>query len=324
MIVDCAHYRDGVRQHEGPLDLAEAASCAREAADDFVWVGLHEPTAEELRKIGEQFNLHELAVEDAQHAHQRPKLEDYEDSFFSVLHTARYDDPREEVDFGEINLFVGPGYVIAVRHGEASELAGARRRLEERPELLRQGPASVVWAILDKVVDDYQPVADGIENDIEEVETDIFEKGSDATQRIYFLKREVIEFHRAVFPLLVPLEMLERGAYFEIGEQLQRYFRDVADHVRRVDEQVTAQRELLTSILGANLALLGVQQNTVVRAISAWAAIIAVPTFLASIWGMNFEHMPELGETWGYPMALAIMALAVLALHRFFRRIEWL
>jgi magnesium transporter len=324
VIVDCAHYRHGVRQHEGPLDLAKAASSAKAADDDFVWLGLHEPSAEELREVQTQFNLHELAVEDAQHAHQRPKLEDYDDSYFIVLRTTRYDDAGEEVDFGEIHIFIGPGYVITVRRGAASELAEARRRLEERPELLREGPAAAVWAVFDKVVDDYAPVVAGIENDIEEVETEIFQQRVDATQRIYFLKREVIEFHRAVYPLLMPLESLERGNYIEVGDQLGRYFRDVADHAQRVDEMVTAQRELLTSILEANLALLGVQQNTVVRAISAWAAIIAVPTFLASIWGMNFEHMPELDETWGYPGALLLMAAAVTGLYRFFRRIEWL
>jgi magnesium transporter len=324
VIVDCAHYRDGVRQHEGPLELEEAASIAKDADGDFVWLGMHEPSAHELSEVQRQFDLHELAVEDAQHAHQRPKLEDYDDSYFVVLKTTRYDDAREEVDFGEIHIFIGPGYVITVRRGAASELAEARRRLEARPELLREGPASAVWAVLDKVVDDYAPVAAGIENDIEEVETEIFQQGLDATQRIYFLKREVIEFHRALYPLLIPLESLERGNYVEIGDQLARYFRDVADHAQRTDEMVTAQRELLTSILEANLALLGVQQNTVIRGISAWAAIIAVPTFLASIWGMNFEHMPELDRTWGYPFALLLMAAAVAGLYRFFKRIQWL
>ncbi|MGH2954008.1 MAG: CorA family divalent cation transporter [Solirubrobacterales bacterium] len=174
------------------------------------------------------------------------------------------------------------------------------------------------------VVDDYLPVVDGIENDIEEVEAEIFSERADSTQRIYFLKREVIEFHRAVFPLLSPLHALERGAFPNMDEQLRRYFRDVADHARRVDEQVTGQRELLTSILEANLALLSVKQNEVVRTISAWAAIIAVPTFLASIWGMNFAEMPELDEAWGYPLALALMVAAITTLHRFFRRIHWL
>ena len=323
MIVDCAHYRDGKRQHEGPLDIDRAAAEAN-GDGDFVWLGLHEPSIEELDHVARAFGLHELAVEDAGSAHQRPKLEDYGDSFFIVLKTARYDDDREEVDFGEINLFAGPGFVVAVRHGAASELRGARARLEDHEDLLRAGPAAVVWAILDKVVDDYAPVVAGIEDDIEEVETEIFQDRRDSTQRIYFLKREVIEFHRAVFPLLVPLEGLERGLYVDIDEQLQRYFRDVADHARRVDEQVNSQRELLTSILEANLALLGVKQNEVVKQISAVAAIIAVPTFLASIWGMNFSHMPELDEVWGYPVALALMAAVVTALYRFFRRIEWI
>ncbi|HEY8000503.1 MAG: magnesium/cobalt transporter CorA [Vicinamibacteria bacterium] len=323
MIVDCAHYRDGVRQHEGQLPLEVAEKCVV-GDGDFVWLGLFEPTVEELRDVGERFGLHELALEDAYRAHQRPKLEDYDESYFVVLRPARYDDAKEEVEFGEIMLFLAPTYVIAIRHGAASELKGVRKHLEAHPELLEHGPAAAVWAIVDKVVDDYQPVVDGIDTDITEVETEIFADRSDSTQRIYFLKREVIEFHHATSPLLVPLESLERGAFPDMDDQLRRYFRDVADHARRVDEQVTAQRELLTSILEANLALLGVQQNEVVRAISAWAAIIAVPTFLASIWGMNFTHMPELDEPWGYWVALAMMAVAIIVLYRFFKRIRWL
>ncbi|MDX6583553.1 MAG: magnesium transporter [Solirubrobacterales bacterium] len=323
MIVDCAHYRDGVRQHEGQLPLDVAANCVV-GDGDFVWLGLFEPTVDELRDVGERFDLHELALEDAYGAHQRPKLEDYADSYFVVLRPARYDDAKEEVEFGEIMLFLSSTYVIAVRHGAASELKGVRKHLEDHPELLEFGPAAAVWAIVDKVVDDYQPVVEGIDNDITEVETEIFSDGTDSTQRIYFLKREVIEFHHATAPLLAPLEALERGAFPNMDEQLRRYFRDVADHARRVDEQVTAQRELLTSILEANLALLGVRQNEVVRAISAYAAIIAVPTFLASIWGMNFTHMPELDEPWGYWVALAMMAFAVAFLYTFFKRIRWL
>jgi magnesium transporter len=323
VIVDCAHYRDGVRQHEGKLPLEVAEKCVV-GDGDFVWLGLFEPTVEELRDVGERFNLHELALEDAYGAHQRPKLEDYDESYFVVLRPARYDDAKEEVEFGEIMLFLSSTYVIAVRHGAASELTDVRKHLEDHPELLEAGPAAAVWAIVDKVVDDYQPVVDGIDNDITEVETEIFAEGTDSTQRIYFLKREVIEFHHATSPLLSPLEALERGAFPNMDEQLRRYFRDVADHARRVDEQVTAQRELLTSILEANLALLGVRQNEVVRQISAWAAIVAVPTFLASIWGMNFTHMPELDEPWGYWVALAMMAIAVVVLYRFFKRISWL
>jgi magnesium transporter len=324
VIVDSAHYRDGERQHTEALQIEEAGRIAAGCGDgEFVWLGLKEPSAEELERARQAFDLNPLAVEDAQFAHQRPKLEDYEGSVFMVLKTTRYVDKTETVEFGEIDLFLSRRYAIAVRHGEASELTGVRRRLEES-NLLDRGPAAVAWAIIDKVVDDYQPVIEGIDNDIQEVEQDIFTAGDDSTERIYFLKREVIEFHRAVFPLLAPLEALERGAYPQIDEELRRYFRDVADHARRADEQVHAQRELLTSILEANLALLSVRQNEVVRAISAWAAIIAVPTFFASIWGMNFTNMPELDERWGYAVALTLMAVAVVVLHRFFKRIDWL
>jgi magnesium transporter len=323
VIVDCAHYRDGVRQNEGVLPLDVAEKCVV-GDGDFVWLGLFEPTVEELREVGSRFDLHELALEDAYRAHQRPKLEDYDDSWFIVLRPARYDDAKEEVEFGEIMLFVSRAYVIAVRHGAASELKGVRKHLESHPELLEAGPGAAVWAIVDKIVDDYSPVVDGIDNDISEVETEIFADQADSTERIYFLKREVIEFHEATGPLLAPLESLERGAFPNMDEQLRRYFRDVADHARRVDEQVNAQRELLTSILQANLALLSVRQNHIVRQISAAAALIAVPTFLASIWGMNFTHMPELDEPWGYWFALGLMVIAVIALFTFFRRIRWI
>ena len=324
MIVDCAHYRAGERQHEGPLEIETAAAIAARAEDgEFVWLGLRDPTDEELEQVERAFGLNPLAAEDARHAHQRPKLEDYEGSTFIVLRPARYVDESEEVEFGEIHLFLAPHYAIAIRRGEASALRDARGRVEESG-LLRFGPAAVAWAVLDTVVDDYRPVVDGIENDIEEVEQDIFARGDDSTQRIYFLKREVIEFHRAVAPLLPFLEAIERGAFEQIDEELRRYFRDVADHARRIDEEVMGHRELLTSILEANLALLSVRQNDVVRTISAYAAIIAVPTFLASIWGMNFEHMPELDQPWGYWIALSMMAVSVLLLRRFFRRIGWL
>jgi magnesium transporter len=325
VIVDCAHYRDGIRQHDEPLEIESAARLASEGGDgDFVWLGLLEPSPQELEHARRAFGLHELAVEDAGKAHQRPKLEDYDDSYFVVLKTALYSDQREEVEFGEVHIFLGSGYAITIRHGAASELAPARRRLEERPELLREGPPSVVWAVTDKVVDDYIPVVDGIDNDIQEVEEQVFAGQRNPTERIYFLKRQVIEFHRAVFPLLTPLEAIERGAYPQVGENARRFLRDVADHARRIEEQVSSHRELLTSILEANLALLSVKQNEVVRAISAWAAIIAVPTFIASVYGMNFEYMPELDSRLGYPLALVVMVACVLLLHRFFKRIDWL
>ena len=325
MIVDCAHYRDGVRQHEDALSLEQAAACAKKGEGEFVWVGLFEPTDEEMEEVAKLFGLHELAVEDAERAHQRPKIEDYEDSYFIVLKTARYHDESETVHFGEIDLFVGPSYVVHVRHGEGSGLRGARRRLQERPDLMKLGPAAVVWAIVDQVVDDYQPVVQGIDDDIEEVEQAVFNPEDAApTERIYFLKREVIEFHRAVWPLLGPLESIERGAFPGMDEQLRRYLRDVSDHSRRVDEAITSQRELLTSILEANLALVSVNQNEVVKRISGYAALIAVPTFIASVYGMNFEYMPELDWRIGYPLVLALMAAVVTFLFVLLRRARWI
>jgi magnesium transporter len=324
MIVDCAHYRDGVRQHEGVMTVQEAASRVGAARGDFVWVGLLEPTDEEMTAIAKLFGLHELAVEDAEHAHQRPKIEDYEDSYFIVLKTAHYHDETETVHFGEIDVFVGAGYVVSVRHGRGAELRSARRRLEQRPDLLKLGPAAVVWAIFDQVVDGYMPVTEGIDDDIEEVEKAVFDAESEPTERIYFLKREVIEFHRAVWPLLTPLESIVAGNIPQIDEQLRRYFRDVADHAQRIDEIVNSQRELLTSVLEANLALVSVKQNEVVKQISSWAAIIAVPTFIASVYGMNFEHKPELHQRIGYPLAVAAMFLSVALLYRFFKRVGWL
>lgn len=326
MIVDCAHYRQGKRQNEEPLELARAAELARASGEgEFVWIGLHQPEPGDLARLAEQFGLHELAVEDAERRHQRPKIEDYDDSYFIVLRTGHYHEREEQVHFGEIHIFIGPGYVITVRHGPGSELASARSRLEARPDLLKLGPGAAVWAIVDKVVDDYFPVVEGIEDDIEEVEADVFDEGRPApTERIYHLKREVIEFHRAVWPLLNPLEALEAGAFVRVHDELRRFFRDVHDHARRIDEQVNTQRELLTSILEANLALVSVNQNEIVKKISAVAAIIAAPTLIASVYGMNFEHMPELDERAGYPLALAAMAICIVLIAAFFRRIRWL
>jgi magnesium transporter len=326
MIVDSAHYKDGVRQHEEALTPERAAELRNAAGPgEFVWIGIHEPQPGDLAQLQGLFGLHELAVEDAQQAHQRPKIEDYDDDVFVVLKTAHYHQDQEVVHFGEIHLFAGPGYVITVRHGAGSELHSARERLEARPDLVKLGASSAVWAVLDKVVDDYIPVVDAIEDDIEEVEKDVFDDDIPApTARIYHLKREVIEFHRAVWPLLNPLETLEQGGFERVPEELRSFFRDVADHARRVDEQVSGQRELLTSVLQANLSLVSVNQNEVVKRISAVAGIVAVPTFIASVYGMNFEHIPELHWRFGYPLCLAVMALVALALVSFFRRIDWL
>ena len=325
MIVDCAYYKDGTRQHEGKLELAKAAATCDLDDGGFVWVGLHEPSEDEMSEVQARFNLHPLAVEDAEHAHQRPKLEDYEnDTFFIVLRTARYDDASETVDFGEVHMFLGPNYVVTVRHGEASDLRGARSRLENQPDLVEAGPASVVWAVLDKVVDDYEPVVLGLDNDIEEVEAAVFGTEGDQSRRVYFLRREVTEFHRVVHPLLAPLSSLSRDRFPNLQPRLREYLRDVTDHVQRVDEEVVQQRELLGTVLQANMSVIGVQQNEVVRKISAWAAIIAVPTYIASVYGMNFDHIPELHWYLGYPAAIAVMAVTAAVLYGYFRRAGWL
>jgi magnesium transporter len=325
MIIDCAHYKDGKRQHEGKIPPEEAAGRAGEGTDDFIWIGLHDPdpgTLEELQKL---FGLHELAVEDAEQTHGRPKIEDYGAMWFIVLKTTHYHEEEEEVHFGEVHVVAGPGFAITVRHGPGSELSSARERLEARPDLLRMGPAAVVWAVMDKVVDDYAPVVEGIEDDIEEVEVEVFDDDKPApTQRIYKLKREVVEFHRAIGPLLRPLEEIERGKYERIPIELRRFFRDVYDHARRADEQVSSQRELLNSVLEANLALSSVAQNEVVKRISSYAGIIAVPTFIASVYGMNFDHMPELHWRVGYPLCIAVMAVSVIWLYKYFKRVGWL
>lgn len=324
MIVDCAHYQDGRRQHEGPMEPEEAAAICREKPG-FVWMGMVEPSPEELAAMQEVFGLHELAVEDARGFHLRPKVEQYEEGFtFVVLRTARYVEERDEVDFGEISIFLGPSFVITVRQGAASDLHAARLRIEARPSLLAEGPLAALWAILDQVVDDYAPVVEAIEQDIEEVERTVFAGAVAPTQRIYQLRREVSDFYRAVHPLLMPVGALARDQLLEPGPRLRQYFRDVSDHLALINEEVIAQRDLLTTVLQANMAVISVNQSDVVRKISGWAAIITVPTFIASFYGMNFAHMPELAWTVSYPLVVGLMVLAAVLLYRGFKRAGWL
>ncbi len=323
MIVDCAHYRDGRRQHEGKMDPAQAAAICRHQAG-FVWLGMVEPSAEELADVQTTFGLHELAVEDAQSFHLRPKVEQYEGGItFVVMRTARYVDERDEVEFGEVSIFLGPGFIITVRQG-ITDLHGARLRLEKRPTLLEEGPASVLWAIADKIVDDYAPVVEGLERDIEEIEQTVFSGAAAPTHRIYLLRREVTDFYRAVHPLLGAAAAITQGATLEVGPNLRQYFRDVDDHLKLVNEEIVAQRDLLSTILQANVAVISVEQNDVVRKISAWAGIITVPTFVASFYGMNFTHMPELRWHYAYPLCVAVMIFLALALWASFKRAHWL
>jgi magnesium transporter len=324
MIVDCAHYNDGRRQHEGPMRPEDAAAiCGREPG--FVWLGMVDPSPDELASMQEAFGLHELAVEDAQSFHLRPKVEQYDEGIaFVVLRTARYLPEREEVEFGEISIFLGTSFLITVRQGAASDLHSARLRIEERPQLLREGPQAALWAILDKVVDDYAPVVEELERDIEEIEGTVFSGAVAPVQRIYLLRREVSDFYRAVHPLLAPVGALARASLLDVSPPVAQYFRDVADHLNLVNEEVVAQRDLLTTILQANMAVIGVEQSDIVRKISGWAAIITVPTFIASFYGMNFEHMPELRWVGSYPLVILFMIVTALALHRSFKRAGWL
>ena len=326
--MDCAVYRDGVRvsQVAERPDL-RAALATVDGARDFVWVGLHEPSVQELREVAEAFHLHQLAVEDAYRAHQRPKLEPYGDGFFIVLKTLWYVEAEDAVETGEINMFVGEGYVVTVRHGAGAELSETRRDLERRASVLGHGPGAVVHAVCDRVVDEYESVARLVAEDVDEVEQAVFSTGrpsSAAAQRIYTLKRELLEFRRAVVPLRDPMARLAAGGAAGIAEQARPFFRDIHDHVVRVSEQVESLDMLLSGILAAQLTRISVQQNDDMRRISAWVAIAAVPTMLAGIWGMNFEHMPELGWTFGYPLALAFMATCCLILYRSFKRSGWL
>jgi magnesium transporter len=324
VIVDCAHYRDGQRQHAGMMAPSEAAAICR-SEPGFVWLGMFEPSEDELETVQDIFGLHELAVEDARSFHLRPKVEQYEGGVaFAVLRTARYMDQRHVVEFGEISIFVGPGFVITVRQGAGSDLHDARLRLEARPKLLEEGPASVLWSILDKVVDDYAPVVEGLERDIEEIERMVFSGAVAPTHQIYQLRREATDFYRAVHPLLGPAAAITQGGVLEISPGLRQYFRDVDDHLKLVNEEIIAQRDLLGTILQANMAVISVEQNEVVRRISAWAAIITVPTFIASFYGMNFTHMPELRWRFSYPGVVVLMLLAALVLHRLFKRASWL
>jgi magnesium transporter len=323
MFVDCAVYDKGHRR-DGEFQLHDALKECH-GNDAFAWIGLYEPTEEEFDSVRREFQLHELAVEDAIHAHQRAKLEVYGDMLFLVLKTVRYVDSEEAVDIGEILVFLGRGYIITVRHGEASALHGVRDRVEENPELLRAGPSAVLHAIVDRVVDDYVPALEGLRVDVEEVENDVFspERRSSA-QRIYFLKREVLQFSRATAPLVEPVNRLAEGRYEQVHEKVHPYFRDVNDHLVRVHEQLESFSDLLTSVLAANLSQVTVQQNEDVRKISAVVAIIAVPTMIAGIYGMNFNHMPELGWQYGYPLVLAVMAAVCVGLYGYFKRAGWL
>ncbi|GAA2927844.1 magnesium and cobalt transport protein CorA [Streptomyces enissocaesilis] len=337
-IVHAALYRDG-RRVSTPDSLAETFRQLREYPDGMAWIGLNRPSEDEIHSLAAEFDLHPLAVEDALEAHQRPKLERYGETLFVVLRAARYLDAAEEVDFGELHVFVGQDFLITVRHGAAPDLSAVRGRMEEAPELLALGPEAVLYAILDSVVDGYAPVVEGVQNDVDEIETEVFRGDPEVSRRIYELSREMVEFQRATRPLVGMLHNLMAGfAKYRTDEELQRYLRDVADHVTHISERVDGFRQALADILTVNATLVTQQQNAEMRAlaeagfeqneeikkISSWAAILFAPTLVGTVYGMNFDHMPELHWVYGYPFAIALMAAVCASLYIVFKRRDWL
>jgi magnesium transporter len=321
MIVDSTIYVDGHRDGSSPLE--EIQEACREKGG-FAWIDLYQPTRKEFDSVAGELGLHQLAVQEGLKVHQRPKIERYGETLFVVLKAARYVEEKETVEFGEVHAFVGSDFVITIRYSEVNELGEVRRWAEGKPELLRKGPYAVLYAIMDRIVDDYVPVVAGLENDIDEIEVEVFKNKPDVSKRIYELFREVIQFHQATQPLAGALERLTEGETPGINPEVHRYLRDVQDRVLRVTERAQGFRELLTNILSVNLTLVSVNQNDQMKKISAWAAVVIVPTLIAGIYGMNFDYMPELHWRYGYLLALSLMALIAFALYRNFKRRRWL
>lgn len=328
-VVDCAFYRNGQRQ-DGH-DWRDAIDTADATGEGFVWIGLHEPSEQEFDGIAERFGLHPLAVEDAVQAHQRPKLEFYGDMLFAVVKTVYYDDKlpggtAEVVETGEVMVFLGTNFVITVRHGEHGGLHAVRKRVEDEPEMLIRGPSVALHAVLASIVDSYVVVCQALQEDVDEAETDVFSSNRRVTDSnvIYALKREVLELRRSVAPLAPMLRKLSHDDLPQVAPQVRDYFRDVEDQLSSIGDHVNGYDELLTTLVSANLARVSVVQNEDMRKISAWVAIAAVPTMLAGIYGMNFEHMPELHWEYGYPIVIAVMLTFCGLLYRSFKRNGWL
>ncbi|WP_067818107.1 magnesium/cobalt transporter CorA [Nocardia inohanensis] len=328
-VIDCALYTEGRRQ-QGQRTYRQALTEVRAQGSGFVWLGLLEPSDALMADVATTFGLHELAVEDAVLAHQRPKLERYDDVLFLVLRTVQYHEHElntvsEIVDTGEIMVFLGPDFVITVRHGDFTGLTGVRGALEAEPARLKLGPPAILHAVADHVVDSYVDVTQAMEDDVAAMEEEVFTPGSKIViEAVYQLKREVVELRRAVKPLALPLQLLAHDSVMPIPKEIRRYMRDVADHHTQVTEQITDFDESLSALINAALAKVSVQQNTDMRKISAYAAMAAVPTMIAGVYGMNFDHMPELRWTFGYPVVIGLMVLLCAALYVNFHRNDWL
>ncbi len=337
-LIDNAVYSAG-RRVATPASLAESREELAAGEERMAWLGLYRPEPHELGELAELYDLPELAVEDAIKAHQRPKFERYGKTLFVVLKAARYRDEVEEVEFGELHLFLGADFAITVRHSESPDLSRVRRRLESEPALLAKGSEAVLYATLDAVVDGYSPVVAGLANDIDEIETEVFRGDPGVSRRIYELSQEVLEFQRAAAPLTGILAAITAGFdKYGVDEELRSYLRDVADHVTQVTERVEAFRLQLRDILTVNATLVAQRQNDEIRElteasiaqgeevkkISAWAAILFAPTLVGTVYGMNFTHMPELDWRLGYPLALVLMLMVSVVLYVVFKRRDWI
>jgi magnesium transporter len=325
MIADNAIYVDGRRAAQQPRSLQETYEALRQLHDGVAWIDLYKPTLEEFESVAQELELPPRVIVDAIKPQQRPKLVRYGDSLFVVLKTARYLDEPEKVEFSEIHVLVGKDFIVTVRYEEIPALEEARQQLEGEPELLRQGPQPILREIMDQIVDDYEPVLEGLGTDIQEVEVDVFGGNAGVSQRIYELSRELVQFQRATSPLARSLERGgERDEHDDIDPELRSYLRELHDRVLKVVEPTEGFRDMLSDILVVNLTLISVRQNDQTKKISAWAAILIVPTLIAGIYGMNFDYMPELHWTFGYPLALALMVSICVGLYAVFRHIKWL
>src|SRR5215211_7689865 len=322
MIADNAIYVDGRRAAQQPSSLQETYEALRQLDNAVAWIDLHEPTKEEFESVAQELELSPRVIEGAIKPKQRPKLVRYGDSLFVVLKTARYLDEPEKVQFSEVHVLVGKDFIVTVRYEEIPALEEVRRRLEGEPELLRQGPQPILREIMDQIVDDYEPVLEGLGTDIQEDE--VFGGNADVSQRIYELSRELVQFQRATSPLERALERVAESDEHDIDPELRSYLRELHDRVLRVVEPTEGFRDMLSDILVVNLTLIGVRQNDQTKKISAWAAILIVPTLITGIYGMNFDFMPELHWTFGYPLALALMVSISVGLYAVFKHVRWL
>ena len=324
MIADNAIYVDGRRAAQQPSSLQETYEALRQLDDAVAWIDLYEPTQEEFESVAQELELSPRVIEGAIKPQQRPKLVRYGDSLFVVLKTARYLDEPEKVEFSEVHVLVGKDFIVTVRYEEIPALEEVRRRLEGEPESLRQGPQPILREIMDQIVDDYEPVLEGLGTDIQEVEVEVFGGNEDVSQRIYELSRELVQFQRATSPLERALDRGGERNEHDIDPELRSYLRELHDRVLRVEEPTEGFRDMLSDILVVNLTLIGVRQNDQTKKISAWAAILIVPTLITGIYGMNFDFMPELHWTLGYPLALALIVSISVGLYAVFRHVRWL